>query len=128
MLACYIVANLCFSGATFWKKLPQFFAWQIIKSPQFFSREVSNNMIVFSRVHLRVSSFWAFLFRRYTVFLSFGGFSQITRFIRRLQASFLLKLKGKGSMYVCRFFLFLGCLWRISSSSKVGSITCLLLI
>ena len=40
---------------------------QIRKYPHFFSYEVSNSMLVFLRIHLRVSSLWTFLFRRHDV-------------------------------------------------------------
>ena len=37
--------------------------WQTRMFPQLFSHEVSNSMAVFLRIHLRVSSLWAFFWR-----------------------------------------------------------------
>ena len=49
-----------------WNPTPpyQFHKWESI---HIFSYEVSNSMLVFLRIHLRVSSWWTFLFRRHNV-------------------------------------------------------------
>ena len=88
----------------FGRKIPQFLGWQIRKLQQFFSHEVSNSMAVFSRIHLRVSSLWTFLFRRHTVLYSSRRFFANNYIYKRAKASFLLELKLQVSLDVCAIF------------------------
>ena len=82
--------------------------WQIRKPSQFFSHEVSNSMVVFWRIRLRVSSLWAFLFWRHTAFLSFTEVFCRNSIYKK--ATSLISFMGKSSRSsgcVCHISCFL---------------------
>ena len=82
--------------------------WQIRKFPQFFSHEVCNSMVVFSRIHLRVSTLLTFLFRRHTAFYPSRRFFA-NNIIYKKTASFI-SFRDKRSRFsgcVCHISCFL---------------------
>ena len=82
--------------------------WQLRKSPQSFSHEVSNSMVFFSRIHLRVSSLSAFLFWRHTVLYPLRRFFANNSIYKKAKS--LISFRTKSSRFsrcVCHISCFL---------------------
>ena len=113
--------NLCFSGATFWIKTSPIFGMTNLKFPQFFNHEFCNRMVVFSRIHLRISTLWAFLFQRYNgIYPSRRLFANNSIYKK---ATSLISFRAKRSRFsgcVCHIFYFLVHLERSFHGLKLG--------